>query len=57
MNDYRVHVEWSDGEHSTYWVEAKNENMAIFLIGSEMVGGRKLLGHLVVNIYAVLETN
>lgn len=56
MNNYRVYLTWSDGDHTVKWVDAKNERHACFLIGLE-AGQAGMPAEVIVDISAVLETN
>jgi hypothetical protein len=66
MNNYRVKITYSNAlgdefegdetQTETHWVDAKNENMAAFLVGCR-VNEHKLDSVVITDVYAVLETS
>jgi hypothetical protein len=60
MNDYRVTIEYIDGDTETTWAEAHNEGMACMIVGMYLgYGGMSIkdIGEFIKSVHAVIETN
>lgn len=54
MNNYRVSVVWVDDDVTTVWVDARSEQHACFLVGTDFNPDAV---DSIRTIYAVIETN